>query len=39
MRNAADILNRNARDYAKLMAEEMGKPLLDGAWKSRISRP
>src|ERR1700722_518556 len=30
MRNAADILNRNARDYAKLMAEEMGKPLHDG---------
>jgi succinate-semialdehyde dehydrogenase/glutarate-semialdehyde dehydrogenase len=30
MRNAANILNRNARDYARLMAEEMGKPLLDG---------
>jgi Aldehyde dehydrogenase family len=30
MRNAADILNWNARDYAKLMAEEMGKPLHDG---------
>ena len=30
MRNAADILNRNARDYAKLMAEEMGKPLQEG---------
>jgi succinate-semialdehyde dehydrogenase/glutarate-semialdehyde dehydrogenase len=30
MRNAAKILNKNARDYAKLMAEEMGKPLHDG---------
>src|ERR1700722_8141716 len=30
MRSAADILNRNARDYAELMAEEMGKPLHDG---------
>jgi succinate-semialdehyde dehydrogenase/glutarate-semialdehyde dehydrogenase len=30
MRNAAEILNNNAREYAKLMAEEMGKPLHDG---------
>ncbi len=30
MRNAAHILNNNARDYAKLMAEEMGKPLHEG---------
>src|ERR1700722_7993644 len=30
MLSAADILNRNARDYAELMAEEMGKPLHDG---------
>jgi succinate-semialdehyde dehydrogenase/glutarate-semialdehyde dehydrogenase len=30
MRNAAEILNKNAREYAKLMAEEMGKPLHDG---------
>jgi succinate-semialdehyde dehydrogenase/glutarate-semialdehyde dehydrogenase len=30
MRNAAGILNDNAREYAKLMAEEMGKPFLEG---------
>ncbi len=30
MRNAAGILNDNARQYAKLMAEEMGKPYLEG---------
>jgi succinate-semialdehyde dehydrogenase / glutarate-semialdehyde dehydrogenase len=30
MRNAADILNTKAREYAQLMAEEMGKPLQDG---------
>jgi succinate-semialdehyde dehydrogenase/glutarate-semialdehyde dehydrogenase len=30
MRNAAAILNKNAREYAKLMAEEMGKPFHDG---------
>jgi succinate-semialdehyde dehydrogenase/glutarate-semialdehyde dehydrogenase len=30
MRKAAEILNKNARKYAQLMAEEMGKPLRDG---------
>jgi succinate-semialdehyde dehydrogenase/glutarate-semialdehyde dehydrogenase len=30
MRNAAEILNKKAREYAQLMAEEMGKPLQDG---------
>ncbi len=30
MRNAAEILNKNAREYAKLMAEEMGKPFHEG---------
>jgi succinate-semialdehyde dehydrogenase/glutarate-semialdehyde dehydrogenase len=27
MRNTADILNKNSAEYARLMAEEMGKPL------------
>ncbi len=30
MRAAADILHRRARNYARLMAEEMGKPIRDG---------
>ena len=30
MRNAAEILNKKARECAQLMAEEMGKPLQDG---------
>ena len=30
MRNAAEILNKKAREYAQLMAEEMGKPFHDG---------
>jgi succinate-semialdehyde dehydrogenase/glutarate-semialdehyde dehydrogenase len=30
MRNTADILNKNSAEYARLMAEEMGKPLADG---------
>jgi len=30
MRNAAEVLRRNAREYAHLMAEEMGKPIRDG---------
>src|SRR6185437_6945828 len=30
MRKAAEILRRNARDYAHLMAREMGKPVRDG---------
>jgi succinate-semialdehyde dehydrogenase/glutarate-semialdehyde dehydrogenase len=30
MRNAADILRAKARDYALLMAQEMGKPIRDG---------
>src|SRR5258708_29419577 len=30
MRKAGEILNKNARKYAQLMAEEMGKPLRDG---------
>ncbi|WFU36817.1 aldehyde dehydrogenase family protein [Bradyrhizobium brasilense] len=29
-RNAAEILNKKAREYAQLMAEEMGKPLQQG---------
>jgi succinate-semialdehyde dehydrogenase / glutarate-semialdehyde dehydrogenase len=31
MRAAASILRDRARDYARLMAEEMGKPVRDGA--------
>jgi succinate-semialdehyde dehydrogenase/glutarate-semialdehyde dehydrogenase len=30
MRNAAAILHRDARDFAHLMAREMGKPVRDG---------
>jgi len=30
MRRAADVLRGNAREYARLMAEEMGKPIRDG---------
>ena len=30
MRRAADLLRGNAREYARLMAEEMGKPIRDG---------
>ena len=30
MRRAADVLRGNAREYARLMAEEMGKPVRDG---------
>jgi succinate-semialdehyde dehydrogenase / glutarate-semialdehyde dehydrogenase len=30
MRAAASILRNRARDYARLMAEEMGKPIRDG---------
>ncbi|HEY2528939.1 MAG TPA: aldehyde dehydrogenase family protein, partial [Xanthobacteraceae bacterium] len=30
MRNAAETLNKNAHQYAKLMAEEMGKPFHEG---------
>jgi succinate-semialdehyde dehydrogenase / glutarate-semialdehyde dehydrogenase len=30
MRNAAEVLRGSARDYARLMAEEMGKPIRDG---------
>jgi succinate-semialdehyde dehydrogenase / glutarate-semialdehyde dehydrogenase len=30
MRKAAEILRRNAAEYGRLMAEEMGKPLADG---------
>ena len=30
MRNAANILRQNADDYAKLMTDEMGKPLKEG---------
>src|SRR2546425_863240 len=30
MRNAAEVLRGNAREYAHLMAEEMGKPIRDG---------
>ncbi len=30
MRGAASILRERARDYARLMAEEMGKPVRDG---------
>jgi len=30
MRRAAEVLRGNARDYARLMAEEMGKPVRDG---------
>src|SRR5206468_8874640 len=30
MRRAAEVLRGNARDYARLMAEEMGKPIRDG---------
>jgi succinate-semialdehyde dehydrogenase / glutarate-semialdehyde dehydrogenase len=30
MRRAADVLRGNAREYAGLMAEEMGKPIRDG---------
>src|ERR1700704_3976269 len=30
MRGAADVLRGNAREYARLMAEEMGKPIRDG---------
>ena len=30
MRNAAEVLRGGARDYARLMAEEMGKPIRDG---------
>jgi succinate-semialdehyde dehydrogenase/glutarate-semialdehyde dehydrogenase len=31
MRRAAETLRRNAGDYARLMAQEMGKPVRDGA--------
>ncbi|MGZ5874368.1 MAG: NAD-dependent succinate-semialdehyde dehydrogenase [Bradyrhizobium sp.] len=30
MRKAAEILRKNARDYGRLMAQEMGKPIRDG---------
>jgi succinate-semialdehyde dehydrogenase / glutarate-semialdehyde dehydrogenase len=30
MRRAAEVLRENAADYARLMAEEMGKPIRDG---------
>ena len=30
MRNAAGVLRADAREYARLMAEEMGKPIRDG---------
>src|SRR5439155_7101276 len=30
MRRAAEVLRKNAREYARLMAEEMGKPIRDG---------
>jgi len=30
MRRAADVLRGNAREYAHLMAVEMGKPIRDG---------
>src|ERR1700730_4734063 len=30
MRRAADVLRGNAREYARLRAEEMGKPIRDG---------
>ena len=30
MRNAAQILRNNAMQYARLMAQEMGKPIKDG---------
>jgi succinate-semialdehyde dehydrogenase/glutarate-semialdehyde dehydrogenase len=30
MRRAAEVLRGNAREYARLMAEEMGKPIRDG---------
>jgi succinate-semialdehyde dehydrogenase/glutarate-semialdehyde dehydrogenase len=30
IRQAAQVLRSNAREYARLMAEEMGKPVRDG---------
>lgn len=30
MQKAAEVLRKNARDYARLMAQEMGKPIRDG---------
>jgi succinate-semialdehyde dehydrogenase/glutarate-semialdehyde dehydrogenase len=35
MRRAAEILRRNADDYAVLMAREMGKPVRDGAAEAK----
>jgi len=35
MRNAAQILRNNATQYARLMAQEMGKPINDGIAEAR----
>jgi succinate-semialdehyde dehydrogenase / glutarate-semialdehyde dehydrogenase len=35
MKKAADILRSQARDYAQLMAAEMGKPIKDGIAEAR----
>ncbi|HEY3461480.1 MAG TPA: aldehyde dehydrogenase family protein, partial [Casimicrobiaceae bacterium] len=35
MRRAAEILRRNADEYAVLMAREMGKPVRDGAAEAK----
>jgi succinate-semialdehyde dehydrogenase / glutarate-semialdehyde dehydrogenase len=35
MRKAAEILRKEARDYAHLMAREMGKPVRDGVAEAR----
>jgi succinate-semialdehyde dehydrogenase / glutarate-semialdehyde dehydrogenase len=37
MRRAGAILRANARDYGRLMAEEMGKPIKDGAAEANKS--
>lgn len=37
MRKAAEILRGNAREYARLMAQEMGKPVRDGIAEAQKS--
>src|SRR6202166_6589 len=37
MRKAAEILRSNAREYAHLMAQEMGKPVRDGIAEAQKS--